>query len=149
MSDNENDLDGVLDDRLREELKRARKDRRELESLRAEKVRIDLGAICDQEGIPADGQGLMFRESYNGPPTAEAVRAMGEKYGLLTPKPPEVDPALAAELLRLHQIQQATTGTGGASLTDHVAELQAKIAKAKDNAEVVALMTEYEASQQN
>lgn len=80
MSDEE--LEGVEDERIKKLIKDSRQQAEQNATDRAaiEAERLDVG--FDRANIPSSGPGLLFRENYKGDPSAEAIRAAAEKYGI-------------------------------------------------------------------
>jgi hypothetical protein len=110
MSDE--DLDLIEDEKIKALLKEAREGKKELaaerDALRAERLSVGF----DKADIPETGPGLMFRENYKGDPSAEAIRAEAQKYGITKVAEVQVDTSQEDELTRMRNSQQSV-GDGG------------------------------------
>lgn len=148
-----------LDPNIREQLKRADKDRkaRSEAEARAEAAERQLALI--KAGIPAEGPGELFHRAYDGPLDTDAIRAEAQRYGLWSEQPQEVPPSVPqdpavqydqqvyAELQQMQQHQQAMAGPFGHSVApDPGQELLAKVKAATSADEVMELMAQAEIS---
>lgn len=59
----------------------------QLEELQAKVESYEKSAIFDQVGIPTEGSGKLFRDTFSGELDEAAVRSAAEEYGVI--KPPE------------------------------------------------------------
>ena len=124
MPEDDDDLEGVLDDNHRRELRDARKQRAQLAEQQQRAAQAEMRAAMAEAQIPRDGLGALFRDAYKGEPDPDAILAKAKEYGIFdgTPSnPPPSSPngdtaleqaALQAELARL-QAAQGTVGGGG------------------------------------
>lgn len=113
MSD---DLQGVEDERIRTLIQDTRKEKETLAAERAQLESERLQVAFDKVGVPETGPGLMFRESYKGDPSAEAIKSAAERYGILgPPAPSSPDAPLGlsdADIARMRELQN-TVGSQG------------------------------------
>lgn len=148
-----------LDPNIREQLKRADKDRKaraEAEH-RAQQAERQLALI--KAGIAAEGPGELFHKAYDGPLDTDAIRAEAQKYGLwnepqghpqqsqqpVTQEQYFQDQQVQAELNALQHQQQALAGPyGNAVAPDPAQELLAKVKAASSADEVMELMARAE-----
>ena len=127
MSDDPNDLNGdpgnVLDPRIREQL---RSQEQQIKDANARIRASDLRAIYAEIGIPDSGAGKLFRDTYPGEATVEAVRAAAEGYGdAVLPK--AVDPR-QDELEALRRMNNAGDPTQSPEAQDILDQILARLA---------------------
>ena len=130
-----------LDPNVRAQIRKAEKQAEELAETKAELNAYKRETQFTKLGIPEDGVGKLFRKSYDGDLTPEAISKSALEYGIIKPTEPVVDQALQHELESLRQAQGATIGNTGA-IPDPLAELRTKIDKASTVAELNALLLE-------
>lgn len=66
--------------------------RSETEEFQGKVQEFERASVFDSVGIPADGMGKLFRDSYPGELDQAAVQAAAEEYGLLQPPQPNATP---------------------------------------------------------
>ncbi len=83
MSDDNEVETQIQDENIKKLISSNRKQAEELakerESMNAERRSF----LLDKVGVPSDGPGAMFRDTYNGELTEDAIRSTAEKYGVL------------------------------------------------------------------
>ena len=137
-----------LDPNIREQLKRAEKDRRGAESARLEAQQAKRELALYKAGVPAEGPGELFHKAYDGPLDAEAIRAEAIRYGVLqvaepesTPEPqPAQDPEVETELKMMREQQSAMAGQWGNQQPDPSQEFLAEIKGANSTEEVLEVI---------
>lgn len=109
-------LEGIQDDRIKQLIQETRRDKEQLAADRAalEAERLSVG--FDRAGVPETGPGLLFRESYKGDPSADAIRAAAERYGITgqpaaTPPPAPSGPP-QSDIDRMRFLQSAVGAEG-------------------------------------
>lgn len=142
------ELDGIEDENIRNLIRQAREDKKtiatEREALNAEKRAV----LFDRLGVPDSGPGLMFRETYNGEITAEAVKSAADRYGVLAPPPQQSYQQQQqfsqqdADLERMRTMQSQVGGLGASPRVED--EIYAKLmaTDGEPNA-VAAIVREY------
>lgn len=134
MSDNNDEFEGVLDENIRKQLRSQAKALKDAET----KIReAELRATYTELGIPNEGAAKLFRDTYSGDPSPEAVKAAASQYGdaVLKPAPPsELELERQKQLEALSRINGAdgTAAPEGQSMLD---ELLAKLTAAKNSPE--------------
>jgi hypothetical protein len=111
MSDE--DLDLIEDEKIKSLLKEAREGKKEVAEARQALEAERLAVGFDRANIPESGPGLMFRENYRGEPTAEAIRAEAERYGILSPPAPSQEQQSQEEELNRMRTSQQNVGDQG------------------------------------
>lgn len=111
MSDD--DLDLIEDEKLKELLKEARQGKKEIAEERKALEAERRAVVFDRLGIPEDGPGLMFRETYQGNSDAESVRTAAEKYKVIGAPAPSNEQLSQEDELRRLQSSQQNVGDGG------------------------------------
>lgn len=116
-----------LDPNIRQALNRTRETARERDEANARAAQLERKLAFMEAGIPTEeGQpGFLLAQAYQGPATAEAIKAEAEKYGIKPAAPPsqlQPDQNLEAELQAQRAIQAAgaggTASSGAISLDD-------------------------------
>jgi hypothetical protein len=141
MSDSQDDLkdeqgNPVLDKNIREHM---RKLERENAEVKAKAQAAELKSVYLELGIPNEGAAKLFRDTYSGEPTVEAVRAAASQYGdavLKTSAPSAADLERQANLDALSRINSSTDAGGDRDAQDiletTLQKLRAAVAKGGD-----------------
>jgi curved DNA-binding protein CbpA len=117
----------VLNPRIREQLRNQEKQLAEANKrLRDSELR----AIFAEVGIGTTGAAKLFRDTYSGEATPEAVRNSAAEYDVL-PTNSSVDPGRQSELDALRRINGATDPAASSDATDVLNDTLAKLRKAK------------------
>lgn len=124
----------VLNPRIREQLRNQEKQLAEANKrLRDAELRV----IYAELGIGTSGAAKLFRDTYSGDATVEAVRNSAAEYDVL---PKQVDNAHQGELDALRRINGATDPTTSTDAQDVLNEVLAKLRKAKNVEEFDEIM---------
>ena len=124
MSDDPNENEGEpLDPRIREQL---RTQERELKEAKSQIRTSELRAIYSELGIPDAGAGKLFRDTYPGEATVDAVRTAAGGYGDAV-LPPVINDTRQDDLDALRRIQNASDPTGSPEAQDILAATLAKL----------------------
>src|SRR5580698_8738598 len=113
-----------LDPRIREQL------RQQEQTIKDQDARIrasDLRAIYAELGIPDTGAGKLFRDTYPGEATIEAVRAAAGGYGDAVLPTTVIDDSRQADLDALRRMGNASDPTGSPEAQDILAATLAKL----------------------
>ena len=129
MSDE--DLEGIEDERMKALIREAREGKKQIADERKALEAERRAVVFDRLGIPEDGPGLMFRETYSGAATMEEVKASAEKYKVLAPVSAVVDTSQEDELARMRASQQSV-GDGG-FVPNHEDEIRAAMRKVDES----------------
>lgn len=106
--DDDQDLDAIQTQGFRDEIKEARRIKRENAEMKAQLEATRLEAAGIKAGLPDTPAARFFLENYKGPADSDSIRAQAQELGFLTPAPaPQADPAVEAELARLRTTQGA------------------------------------------
>ncbi len=150
MSDDVNDElvfdsngDAVLNPRIREQL---RSQEKELGQMKKQLRDSELKAVFAELRIPNEKAGKLFRDTYAGEVTLEAVRRAAEDYDVL-PKGDEtqsLDPQRQAELDALRRVNNATETNTSSDATEVMQDVLAKLRSAKSTEEFDAIMSSPE-----
>lgn len=117
----------VLDKNIREHI---RKTERENAELLAKYKAAELKSVYLELGIPAEGAAKLFRDTYTGEATVEAVRAAASQYGdavLKTSQPSNEELQRQADLEALARINASTDGGGDRDAQDILAATTKKL----------------------
>lgn len=150
MADDQDEMNGPegepLDPRIREELRQARDDRKELAKAKAQFEALNRENAFSKAGIPEDGMGSLFRKSYDGDLDPAAIKAQAESYGLLQSQPGhEQDTGLTDQERQALQRQNAA-GTGiPPQGQNYMAMYADEMANTKTTAEVMEIVRRAEA----
>ncbi len=137
----------VLDPNIRKALREAEKERKAMAAERAALEAEKRAVQFDRLGIPETGAGQLFRETYQGDASADAIRAQADKYGLLTPTPPPAPPQQnfrQDELNALRNVQDSVGNLG--AQPDPQGEVLSQLLKAKDSDEIMAIVQQHNLS---
>ena len=124
----------VLDPNIRERLRQSGDAIKRAEEAEARAVAAERKSAFAEVGIPTSGAGKLFRDTYQGDPDPEAVKAAAEGYGILQVADAGVTDAEKEALQRMNAAGTGASPTG----TDRFAAFQADIAGASSSEEVMA-----------
>lgn len=133
----------VLDPNIRKHMR----DLEEQNKLLQAQVRTsNLGAICDQLKIPSDGVGKLFRDTFTGEVTFEAIKTAADSYGLI-PSEGSGDEGGQTDLDALKRINSLTDPNQSKDAEALMEEILNKLKAAKTEAEFDAIYAspEYQA----
>lgn len=132
----------VLNPRIREQL---RNQERENAALKKQLRDTELKAIYAELRIPNEKAGKLFRDTYSGDVTLEAVRSAAAEYDVLPGAPdPVVDSRRNAELDALRRVNGATDANETKDAQEVLQEVLAKLKAAKSVEEFDAIMASGE-----
>lgn len=110
---------GVLDPRIREQLRQAEKDRKRLEEMEAERTAMASELAFTKAGVPEDGLGALLRQAMQGETDATAIKAKAEEFGIFQQTQQQQGSQTDEELQRLSRMSGGSTqSTGGPSPAD-------------------------------
>ena len=134
MSD-ENEAEGVEDERIKKLIKDTRKQAEDLAKERELMNAERRSFLLDKAGIPSEGPGAMFRDTYNGELSEDAIRATAEKYGVLDSVKRQEDSSRDEELAALRGVQNAVGNLG--TSPDLTSEVRAQLLKTGGDPDLV------------
>ena len=103
---------GVLDPKIREELRQARADRKALKEMKDELDAQKRESAGAKAGLPDTPGAKFFLQHYSGPMDAESIKNAAQEMGFLTPPEPPQDDDAAAELAALRRAQSGVRESG-------------------------------------
>lgn len=136
----------VLNPRIREQLRTQEK---QLTEMKKQLRDSELKAVFAELGLPTTGAAKLFRDTYSGEPTLEAVRTAASEYDVL-PKPAsgqptaEEDRQRQAELDALRRVNGATDPTNSQDATDVMQSVIKRLKAAKSVEEFDEIMASPE-----
>lgn len=136
----------VLDPRIREQLRRTGDLERQTNEANARADAAERKAAFAEVGIPTEGAGKLFRDTYQGDPDPDAVKMAAESYGILGQRSGDAgnDGLTEAERLAHQRIAGAGSGIPPAG-SDHMASYAGEMAKATSAEEVMQIVRRAEA----
>lgn len=131
----DNDGNAVLNPRIREQLRNQEK---QLAEAQKQLRNSELRAIYAELGIANTGTSKLFRDTYSGDVSLEAVRNAASEYDVL-PKS-SVDAGQQGELEALRRVNGATDSTTSTDAQTTLNDILAKLKKAKNTDEFDEIM---------
>lgn len=152
MSDNTNEVldsegNPVLDPKIRDHMRAQEK---ENAALKKQLQTFAVGNACDELGIPKTGAGKLFRDTYSGDATLEAVKTAASGYEGIIPgaqKSPEelaLEAKMQADLEALRRVNNSSDQSSTKDASEVLDEVLAKLKATKNVEEFDAIMASPE-----
>lgn len=113
--------DDVLEDQQDEQqqeshnIRQLREKARNADRVAAENEQLKRELALTKSGVDLTSPiGQLFAKAYDGPATADAVKASAVEYGVLAPPPPVVNDEEAADLRQIAEVAVSNSATAGA-----------------------------------
>ena len=137
----DSDGNAVLNPRIREQM---RNQERENAALKKQLRDSELRGVFAELRIPTTGAGKLFRDTYQGEPTLEAVKQAATEYDVLPKGEVVVDQAKQAELEALRRVNGAVDPTDTKDASEILQDVLAKLRAARSTEEFDAIMASAE-----
>ena len=148
MSDDFDDVETdpeVLNPNIRQELRKAKEAKAELEDAKRELAAMKSEVAFTKAGIPEEGPGALLRKAFAGETDPDAIRKAAEEYGVFQPTAPPAnnEPDYSGELDALARAQGATSGSGVGSGMSTGDKFQSALSAATNQEEMMAVIREF------